>query len=81
MTLIVGAAAPLGVKDKVGEVLLFGFDAEVVVPDAVPLVVEKTHETDDEDKRQADAETGESNYINYVIFILQGFWKNIRIKH
>lgn len=56
-----GAAAPLSVKNKVGEVLLFGFDAEVVVSNAVPLVVEKTHETDDEEERQADSKTGESD--------------------
>lgn len=55
MTLAVGAAAPLGVKHKVGEVLLLGFGAEVVVPNAVPLVVEKADETDDEEERQADS--------------------------
>ncbi len=39
VTVAAGAAAPLGVKHKVGEVLLLGFDAEVVVSNAVPLVV------------------------------------------
>lgn len=50
MTLVVGAAAPLGVEDKVGEVLLFGFDTEVVVSNAVSLVVEKADKTNDEEE-------------------------------
>lgn len=67
-----GAAAPSGVKDKVGEVLLLGFDAEVVVSNAVPLEVENADETDDEEERQADSKTGEADYIEKAKSLLQG---------
>lgn len=40
--------AALGVENEVGEVLLLGFDGEVVVSDAVPLVVEEADEDNDE---------------------------------
>lgn len=44
------AAAALGVKDKIGEVLLLGFGTEVVVSNAVPLVVEKADKTNNEEE-------------------------------
>lgn len=77
MTLAVGAAVPLCVKDKVGEVLLLGFDTEVVVSNAVPLVVEKADEGNDEEEQQTDSEAGKSNYIKNVIFLLQGLCKKM----
>lgn len=77
MTLVEGAAAPLGVKDKVGEGLLLGFGAEVVVSNAVPVEVENADETDDDEERQADSETGEADYIESAKFILQGICKNM----
>lgn len=49
------AAAALSVKHKIGEVLLLGFGAEVVVSNTVPLVVEEADETNDEEERQADS--------------------------
>lgn len=55
------AAAALGIKNKVGEVLLLGFGAEVVVSDAVPLVVEEADKTNDEEERQANSKAGEAN--------------------
>lgn len=71
------SSAPLGVKDKVGEVLLLGFDVEVVVSNAVPLVVEKAYEGNDEAERQADSNTGESNYLKNVIFLVQRLCRNM----
>lgn len=67
-----GAAAPLGVEDKVGEVFLLGFDSEVVVSNAVPLVVEKADKSNDKEEQQTNSETGEANDMNSVIFLLQG---------
>lgn len=77
VTSIVGAAAPLGVKDKVGEVLLLGFGAEVVVSDAVPLVVEKAYETNDKEERQADSKTGHSNYMKCVVSLFKSVCKHM----
>lgn len=65
-------SAPLGVEDEVGEVLLLGFDVEVVVSDAVPLVVEEADEGNDEAERQADSENGDSNHLKSVKFLLEG---------
>lgn len=53
----------LGVKDKVGEFLLFGFDVKIVVSDAVPLAVEEAGEGTDEEERQANSENGKPSYI------------------
>lgn len=47
-------SAALCVKDKVGEVVLFGSDGEVVVSDAVPLVVKKANEGNHEAECQTD---------------------------
>lgn len=48
-------AAPLGVKDQVGEVFLFGFDAEVVMSNSVPLVVKEADKTKDEEEGNANS--------------------------
>lgn len=61
-----GPAAPLGVKDQVGEVFFLGLDAEIVVSNAVPLVIEQADETNDEEERQSDAETWEADYMESV---------------
>lgn len=58
--------APLGVEDQVGEVLLLGFDTEVVVSNAVPLAVENADETDEEDERQSDPKAGEADKMESV---------------
>lgn len=63
LNLVAGAATPLGVKDNVGEVLLFGFGAEVVVSNAVPVEVKNADETNDDEQRQADAKTGDACYV------------------
>lgn len=47
-------SAALCVEDKVGEVVLFGPDGEVVVTNAVPLVVKKANEGNHEAERQTD---------------------------
>lgn len=60
------SSAHLGVKHKVGEVVLLGFDVEVVMSDAVPLVVEKANECNNEAKWQANAETGESDDLKSI---------------
>lgn len=57
-----GAAAALGIKDKVSEVLLLGVDIEVVVSNAVPLVVE-ADKTNYEEDRQTYSKTGKANYL------------------
>lgn len=69
-------SAPLGVENEVGEVLLLGLDGEVVVSDAVPLVVEEADEDNDEAEWQADSENGESNHLKSVKFLLEGPCKN-----
>lgn len=66
----------LGVEHKVGEILLLGFDAEVVVSDAIPLAVEDADEANDEEERQTDPKTWEANYMESVQFILKGHCKN-----
>lgn len=76
VTLAVGAAAPLGIKDKVGEVLLLGFGTEVVVSDAVPLVVEKADKTNNEEERETDSKAGEANYMHTVVLLLRGLCNN-----
>lgn len=48
-------SAALCIKDKVGEIVLFGPDGEVVVSDAVPLVVKKANEGNNEAERQTDS--------------------------
>lgn len=72
-------AAQLSVKDDVGEVLLSGRDAEVVVPDAVPLAVEEADESDDEEERQADPETGEADYLQSVKLGFRGLYRQTHV--
>ena len=50
------------------------------MPDAVPLVVEKADEADDEEERQADSQTGESNNVKIVEIFLQGLCRDVSIK-
>lgn len=69
--------APLSVKDKIGEILLLGFNVEVVVSNAVPLVVEKADEGDDEAHRQADSEAGDSNYLKSIVVFIKVLCKNM----
>lgn len=62
----------LSVKNKVGEVFLFGFDVEVVVSDAVPLTVKQADESHNEAETHADSKTGEADYVDGVELLLQG---------
>lgn len=71
------SVAPLSVKHKIGEILLLGFNIEVVVSNAVPLVVEKADDGDDEAHRQADSETGDSNYLKSIVVFIQVLCKNM----
>lgn len=67
----------LGIEDKEGKVLLLGFDSEVVVSDAVPLVVEKADKTNYEEEWQTDSKAGEANHMHSVVFLLRGLCKNM----
>lgn len=68
---------PIVWLDKVGEILLLGFGTEVVVSDAVPLVVEEADKTNNEEEWQTDSKAGEANYMYTVVFLLRGLCKNM----
>lgn len=42
----------LGIKNMIGEVLLFGFEAEVVVPNPLPVIEEQASKTSKKEERQ-----------------------------
>lgn len=69
--------APLSVINKVGEVLLLGWDVEIVVSDTVPLAVEQAAKSKDEEEGQADSKTGVANYLQRVKLLIQGICRNL----
>lgn len=70
VTRILHAAAALGVEDQIAEVLLLWFDAEVVMTDAVPLVVEKADEDTEEEEHQGYSQTAETHQVKGVEALL-----------
>lgn len=62
--------APLGVYHQRGEVLLLGICTEVVVSNAIPLVVYKAYESDDEEEGKSNSQTGQTNCLQSSTVIL-----------
>lgn len=62
--------ALLGVYHERGEVLLFGVRAEVVVSNAIPLVVYQAYESEDEEEGNSNSQTGQTNYLQSNTVIL-----------
>lgn len=71
------SVAALSVKHKIGEILLLGFNIEVVVSNAVPLVVEKADEGNNEAHRQADSEKRDANYLKSIVVFIQLLCNNM----
>ena len=60
----------LRIEDMEGEVVLLGFDVEVVVADAVSLVEDEAGETCHKDHRYADSQKAEAHDLEYIAFRL-----------
>lgn len=58
--------AALCIKDKVGEGLLLGFEAEVIVSDAIPLEVEETEEAAEEEDGQTYSQEAEAHQTKSI---------------
>lgn len=63
-------SAPLRIRGQRGEVLLFGIGAEVVVADAIPLVVEQAYEADDEEEAKSNSQARQTNYLKSTDVLL-----------
>lgn len=61
---------PLCIRGQRGEVLLFGIGAEVVVADAIPLVVEQAYEADDEEEAKSNSQARQTNYLKITDVLL-----------